>query len=328
MAEEPHRLRSEERAELRALQRRAYGPDADIHSDPAALARLRTLEAAAARPAPQRGDDGGTDSRVADTTVGAGETGGTITTGSAGTTGGAGTTGSAGTTSSAGATGGAGDDPVGAESGADAAAPASALPRRATRRTTLLLVAGGAALVVAGTALAASTMGPPPEGDDLAAVRQDAADAAAKRLARDDDAPHRNPYELYFDGKRDEVLTLPGAEGVASRVVYDRFRPYGTLYGRLVGAGPTEDDRFCMIVESDPSAVTVCLDPEIWGFAPLPKTLVFPAPQFDAASPGDVAYVGYTLEPDGQVVARPGVDPASASEPEPARTAVPAPGTQ
>lgn len=301
MAEEPDRLRAEERAELRALQRRAYGPDADIHTDPAALARLRVLEAAAARPAPPPGGDGR----------------------AAGMTGGGGTTGGAGTT------GTPVDDPVEAEPGADAATAASALPRRATGRSTLWLVAGGAALVVAGTALAASTIGPPPaEGDDLAAVRQDAADAAAERLARDDDAPHRNPYELYFDGKRDEVLTLPGAEGVASRVVYDQFRPYGTLYGRLVGAGPTADDRFCMIVESSPSAVTVCLDPAIWGFAPLPKTLVFPAPQFDAASPGEVAYVGYTLEPDGRVVARPGVDPASASEPEPTRTAVPAPGTQ
>jgi hypothetical protein len=302
VAEEPDRLRAEERDELRALQRRAYGPDADIRSDPAALARLRVLEAAAARPAPPPGGNGRADGRVTDMLVEAG---------------GAGTPGSA------------GDDSVEVEPGADAATAASALPRRATGRSTLWLVAGGVALVVAGTALAAPTIEPPPaEGDDLAAVRQDAADAAAERLARDDDVPHRNPYELYFDGKRDEVLTLPGAEGVASRVVYDQFRPYGTLYGRLVGAGPTADDRFCMIVESSPSAVTVCLDPAIWGFAPLPKTLVFPAPQFDAASPGEVAYVGYTLEPDGQVVARPGVDPASASEPEPTRTAVPAPGTQ
>jgi len=33
-----------ERAELAALRRRAYAPDADIHSDPAALARLTELE--------------------------------------------------------------------------------------------------------------------------------------------------------------------------------------------------------------------------------------------------------------------------------------------
>ncbi|TQK20853.1 hypothetical protein FBY40_3397 [Microbacterium sp. SLBN-154] len=282
MAEEPDRLCADERAELRALQRRAYGPDADIDTDPAALARLRELETAAARPTPPQ-DQGPVD-----------------------------------------------DDPVEHHPGANAAAAASDLPRRAARRPTLLFVAGGAALAVAGTALVTSTAGTqtPAEGDDIAIIRQEAADAAAERLALDDEGSYRNPYELYFDGKRDEVLTLPGAEGVASRVVYDEFLPYGTLYGRLVGAGPTEDDRFCMIVESDPSAVTVCLDPAIWGFAPLPKTLVFPAPQFDAASPGEVAYVGYTLEPDGQVVARPGVDPQAASEPEPTRTAVPAPGTQ
>lgn len=281
MAEEPDRLRADERAELRALQRRAYGPDADIDTDPAARARLSELETAAARPTPQQ-DQGPVD-----------------------------------------------DDPVDHHPGANAAAAASDPLRRSARRPILLLVAGAAALAVGGAALVTSITGTPApaEGDDIAIIRQDAADAAAERLALDD-ASYRNPYELYFDGKRDEVLTLPGAEGVASRVVYDEFLPYGTLYGRLVGAGPTEDDRFCMIVESDPSAVTVCLDPAIWGFAPLPKTLVFPAPQFDAASPGEVAYVGYTLEPDGQVVARPGVDPQAASEPEPTRTAVPAPGTQ
>ncbi|KHK99550.1 hypothetical protein LK09_02710 [Microbacterium mangrovi] len=40
------------RTELAGLQARAYGPDADIRSDPAALARLRELEDAARRPAP------------------------------------------------------------------------------------------------------------------------------------------------------------------------------------------------------------------------------------------------------------------------------------
>ncbi|MGI6879386.1 hypothetical protein [Microbacterium sp. gxy059] len=43
--------RAAARRELDALRRRAYGPDADIASDPAALARLRLLEQAA-RPAP------------------------------------------------------------------------------------------------------------------------------------------------------------------------------------------------------------------------------------------------------------------------------------
>ncbi|WP_322411026.1 hypothetical protein [Microbacterium invictum] len=307
MAEEPDRLRDDERAELRALQRRAYGPDADILADPAALQRLRVLETAAAQRrtpgdaaqshprTPGASDDIGRDV-IVEAAVTLPEVG----------------------------TAPAGDTPAG-EQPAGGAAAASA-PR--SRRPAVLLLTVGAAVVAVAGALVISTTPAPAENEDLATIRQDAADAASERLSLDDDAPHRNPYELYFDGKRDEVLTLPGAEGVASRVVYDEFLPYGTLYGRLVGAGPTEDDRFCMIVESSPSAVTVCLDPAIWGFAPLPKTLVFPAPQFDAASPGEVAYVGYTLEPDGQVVARPGVDPASASEPEPTRTAVPAPGTQ
>lgn len=39
-------------AELRALRARAYGPDADIHDDAVAIARLNELEARAAKPSP------------------------------------------------------------------------------------------------------------------------------------------------------------------------------------------------------------------------------------------------------------------------------------
>ncbi|MBU4464433.1 MAG: hypothetical protein KKH75_01160, partial [Actinobacteria bacterium] len=42
--------------ELEALRRRAYGPDADIDSDPAALARLIALEDLAHRHEPAPGD--------------------------------------------------------------------------------------------------------------------------------------------------------------------------------------------------------------------------------------------------------------------------------
>lgn len=43
-----------EHDELRALRERAYGPSADIHDDPIAIARLRALEAAADRDAAPR----------------------------------------------------------------------------------------------------------------------------------------------------------------------------------------------------------------------------------------------------------------------------------
>ncbi|GAA5195673.1 hypothetical protein [Microbacterium jejuense] len=43
--------------ELRALRARAYGPDADIHDDPAALARLQQLEAQGREPEPAAADD-------------------------------------------------------------------------------------------------------------------------------------------------------------------------------------------------------------------------------------------------------------------------------
>ena len=58
--------------ELRMLRQRAYGPAADIHDDPAALARLRELEDRAARPlapvaspAPAAGADAEIDARSA-----------------------------------------------------------------------------------------------------------------------------------------------------------------------------------------------------------------------------------------------------------------------
>jgi hypothetical protein len=43
--------------ELAELRARAYGPDADIQTDPAALARLRELEASRLPRPPERGDD-------------------------------------------------------------------------------------------------------------------------------------------------------------------------------------------------------------------------------------------------------------------------------
>jgi hypothetical protein len=43
--------------ELRALRRRAYGPDADIHLDPQAIERLRELEGGVREPEPVRSAD-------------------------------------------------------------------------------------------------------------------------------------------------------------------------------------------------------------------------------------------------------------------------------
>lgn len=273
VAEEP----DPRHAELRALQRRAYGPDADIHSDPAALARLQELEGSGPRPEPGPAPESVSESAP---------------------------------------------EPVPPlrEDGTPA-------PRGVPLRPALL--ASGIALLLLVALGLGATMGGAGSADTAAEIeesRQRAAEAAERRLALDADLPRRTVYDLYLDGKRDEVLTLPGAEGVASRMIREDFRPYGRLYGRLVGAGPTRDDRFCMIIENEPTAAAACLSSRTpWE---VPITLVFPAPQFDASSPGAVTYVGYTLRSDGGVVARPGADPATAADPEPTRTAVPAPGTQ
>jgi hypothetical protein len=271
VAPEPDRLSDETRAELRALQRRAYGPDADIHTDPDALARLRELEEAATPPA------------------GAAE-------------------------------------PAAVEESPTPDIPSAVSEPPPPQRSRRMRVLVGAAAAVVAAAVVAAGIAPVVAANEEEDSRRRAAEAAERRLALDADLPTQTVYDLYLDGKRDEVLRLPGAEGVASRMVREEMRPYGRLYGRLVGAGPTRDDRVCMIVENEPTAATVCL--ASWTPLEIPATLVFPAPQFDASSPGAVTYVGYTLRSDGRVVARPGADPAAAAVPEPTRTATPAPGTQ
>ncbi|QIG38062.1 hypothetical protein G5T42_07010 [Microbacterium sp. 4R-513] len=271
MAEEPDPLH----VELRGLQRRAYGPDADIDSDPAALARLQELERAFAprivHPA-----------RAPDDLV---EVGGSAAV---------------------------------AQSATEPPQP-TPTPKPPVRRRAPFVGLAVAAAVAALAAFAPTVLAPLSAADRAAQPGSgEPSPAGAVSLSRGE------VYRLYLEGKRNEVLNLPGVEGVAARMVREELRLYGRLYGRLVGAGPTLDGRLCMLVENEPSATAVCLR----GPGPAPATVIFPAPQFDALSPTGSTLVEYTLGTDGQVVARPTTDSADGRVPVPVRTSIPAPGTQ
>jgi hypothetical protein len=117
-----------------------------------------------------------------------------------------------------------------------------------------------------------------------------------------------------MDGLRDEVLTLTGAGEVAERMIRDQLRPYGILYGRTVGAGPTVDDRFCMIVADLPAASVTCISIENAYSSPV--SVVLPSWYSDSESDmftGLGEPISYTLMPGGSVVAVPADSAAAAA---------------
>ena len=111
-------------------------------------------------------------------------------------------------------------------------------------------------------------------------------------------------YQRYLDGMRDEVLSLPGTEAIADRMIHDELRPYGTLYGRVVGSGPTIDHKFCMIIADRPASSITCISVE--NAYANPVTVMLPSGYSDPESElsaGRGALVSYTLMPGGSVVA-------------------------
>jgi hypothetical protein len=195
--------------------------------------------------------------------------------------------------------------------------------RLVTGTAVVAIVLGATAWTASQTAPAAS----PPSGDAKAAA------TATERRA----AGYEEGYDRYLDGLREEVLTLPGGGDVAERMIRDQLRPYGILYGRTVGAGPTVDNRFCMIVADLPAASVTCISIE--NAYANPVSVVLPSWYSDAESDmftGLGEPISYTLMPGGSVVAVPAdsaasmpadslpVRPATAPTP----TATPPPGWQ
>lgn len=142
----------------------------------------------------------------------------------------------------------------------------------------------------------------PPAGPLLPSAYAKTAAVAKERR----DAGYEEGYRVYLDGLRDEVLRLPGADVVQDQMIRDQLRPYGILYGRTVGAGPTVDHEFCMIIADLPEASVTCIPVE--NAYANPVSVVLPAWYSDAQSDvftglGDL--VTYTLMPGGGVVAVP-----------------------
>jgi hypothetical protein len=146
------------------------------------------------------------------------------------------------------------------------------------------------------------------------------------------DARYREDYREYVDGLRDDVLSLPGSEEVADRMIRDQLRPHGILYGRTVGVGPTLDHRFCMIIADLPQSSITCIPIE--NAYANPVSVVLPSWYSDADSDvftGLGELVAYTLMPGGIVIAEPADSAQTIALPDaatPAPTAVPPPGFQ
>lgn len=203
--------------------------------------------------------------------------------------------------------------------------PAAGRSRRAPRwHGALVALAAAVAVLLGGVAWSA---------DRLAVADARAADEAriAATVNEQREASYRASYRLYIDGLREQVMTLPGAEDTAERMIRDQLRPHGLLYGRTVGVGPTLDHRFCMIIADLPAASITCIPVE--NAYANPVTVVLPAwyPEADSdLFTGLGEPVAYTLMPGGSVIAEPAgssaamVGPAAA----PAATAVPPPGWQ
>jgi hypothetical protein len=277
-------------AELDALRRRAYGADADIFGDPAALARLGELEDRVRRerfaadspaPVPEQPTER-TDA---------------------------------------------------APDAAPSPEPASLSTIAETQRPSRRAPRWHAGLVAAAAAVAVLLGGAAWSAERLAAADARAADEARASAVLNDEraAAYRASYRLYIDGMRGEVLTLPGAEEVAVRMIRDQLRPHGLLYGRTVGVGPTLDHRFCMIIADLPAASITCIPVE--NAYANPVTVLLPAWYADADSDlftGLGEPVAYTLMPGGVVIAEPAdtADAVFLPGATPAPTAVPPPGWQ
>ena len=169
------------------------------------------------------------------------------------------------------------------------------------------LVTGTAAVaVLLGAAAWTASQAAPSDGPQSAHAKTAA--VASERRA----AGYEAGYELYVDGLRDDVLGLPGNEEVAGIMIRDQLKPYGILYGRTVGAGPTTDHRFCMIIADLPVSSVTCIPIE--NAYANPVSVLLPSWYSDTESDvftGLGELISYTLMPGGGVVAVP-ADAASA----------------
>jgi hypothetical protein len=181
----------------------------------------------------------------------------------------------------------------------DALGVASGSPRSARWHTGLLMSTAAAAFLLGA---AAWTAGQATPADGPSSAHAKTAAIANERRA----AGYEAGYGLYLDGLRNEVLDMPGNQDVAAIMIRDQLRPYGILYGRTVGAGPTTDHRFCMIIADLPVSSVTCIPIE--NAYANPVSVLLPSWYSDTESDvftGLGELISYTIMPGGGVVAVP-----------------------
>jgi hypothetical protein len=111
-------------------------------------------------------------------------------------------------------------------------------------------------------------------------------------------------YELHMESLRKDLLSGPGMEGISARMFRGLLRPQGVLYGRAVGAGPTRDGEYCMVVADAPAPAIVCIpvtDTERGASVVLPPA----SAESSDSPPASAQFVRYTLTAERRVVAEP-----------------------
>jgi hypothetical protein len=132
-----------------------------------------------------------------------------------------------------------------------------------------------------------------------------AADTVEMAAATDpDQMSYAELYELHVESLREDLLSGPGMEEISARMFRGLLRPQGVLYGRAVGAGPTRDGEFCMIVADAPAPSVVCTsvtDTERGASVILPPA----SAESSDSPPASAQFVRYTLTDERRVVAEP-----------------------
>ena len=267
--------------ELAELRLRAYGPNADIDGDPAALSRLAALEERARVRFSER--------QVTLAPSRSAESAHPV-----------------GSATPAALPMAAPDDAARIEVARTTRPPARAADRW---RVPVVACAALAAVVLAGAVWnSIAPTQPAPQ-----AATPDAADATAIVEVEDQQWSTSSAagYTQFLDHLRGELLATPGLEAFEDRVIFEELRPFGGLYGRKVWAGPTTDREYCMVIANEPEPITGCIPADD---AASPLTIVLPAGRSDPKGVVDTVLppgnpISYTLRPDGTVVAAPAPGP-------------------
>lgn len=163
----------------------------------------------------------------------------------------------------------------------------------------------GRLMLIAGMAVAAALLGAVGWNTSLSEPEGELTPRAATAPSVTN-AQGEADYQRYIDGLRGDVLSLPGTEEIRNRMIRDQLRPYGILFGRTVGVGPTIDHKFCMIISDRPASSITCISVENAYANPVSVSLPtgYPDAKTDP-SPGLEHLISYTLMPGGSVVAVP-----------------------